>query len=131
MKRVIALVLGLLSVIGLVGCKEEPDVLHLGLNAEIVEIDEENQILYVADPGEETIFGERCGLDCAPGDFLYVDYGSGELYHIQFEDFQVGDDVIIGAYDSQLTEIFDGVIPVKQVQLGTQRLTLEELDPVS
>ena len=131
MKRVIVLVLGLLSVIVLVGCKEEPDVLHLGLNAEIVEIDEDDQILYVADLGERDVFGERCGIDGTQVDMMFVDYGTGKLYTVQFADFLVGDEIIIGAYDSQLAGIADGVIPVKQIQLGTQRLTLEELDPVS
>ena len=131
MKRATALLLALLCACGLVGCKKEPDVLHLGLNAEIIEIDGANQIFYVADPGSEDVFGERCGIDCTRDSLMYVDYGTGELYFIQFEDFQVGDAVIIGAYDSQLAGLSDGTIPVKQIQLGTQRLTLEELKAVS
>ncbi len=48
MKKVISLLCILVLAIGLAGCgKDTEDVLHLGLNAEIVEIDTANQIIYV------------------------------------------------------------------------------------
>ena len=41
--------------------EENEEILHLGINAEIVEIDTERQIVYVVDYGEE-VFGVKCGI---------------------------------------------------------------------
>lgn len=55
-------------------------ILHLGLNAEIVEIDTSNHILYVKDIDESVdVFGDRCAIDCnyaiSRFNLLYVNYG--------------------------------------------------------
>ena len=57
MKRVIAMALLFICLCGLIGCSQKNDeVLHLGLNATIVEIDASNHILYVTDLGNDEIF---------------------------------------------------------------------------
>lgn len=127
MKKILLSVLVLVCFLGLMGCslKQDEDILHLGLNAEIVKIDPDNQIIYVADSSNEEVFGDMCAIDCkaavANYEILYVDYDTEELFTIQFSDLNVGDKVIIGAYQSQLNQA-DGLIEVKQIQLSTQRL---------
>ena len=65
MKKIIAMALVVICFCGLVGCSQKNDeVLHLGLNATVVEIDTSNHILYVTDLGNDEIFGDRCGIDC-------------------------------------------------------------------
>ena len=55
----------ILGCIGLVSCQEKEDVLCMGLNARVVEIDPEGMILYVQDIDESAaVFGQRCALDC-------------------------------------------------------------------
>ena len=50
MKKLLSILFVMLIVAGITGCKKtEDDVLHLGLNAIIVEIDHEKQLLYVSD----------------------------------------------------------------------------------
>ena len=103
-------------------------ILHLGLNAEIVEIDASNHILYVKDIDESVdVFGDRCAIDCnyaiSRFNLLYVNYGdANDVRTIGFNDFQVGDAVIIGLYDSEKEKALNGAAVAEQVQLGTQRM---------
>ena len=103
-------------------------ILHLGLNAEIVEIDTSNHILYVKDIDESAdVFGDRCAIDCnyaiSRFNLLYVNYGdANNVRTIGFNDFQMGDAVIIGLYDSEKQKALNGAAVAEQVQLGTQRM---------
>ena len=66
MKRLFSILFVLLIVAGITGCKNtEDDVLHLGLNAIIVEIDHEKQLIYVSDTEHEDVFGGRAAIDCS------------------------------------------------------------------
>ena len=129
MKKFIALILAFAFVFALSACNKEEneDILHLGLNAEIVEIDATNQIVFVVDYGDEKVFGVKCPIDCkkliADKEIIYVDNETKEVSLIQFSDLAVGDKVTINAYESQLNGISDGIIQVEQILLSTQRLT--------
>ena len=131
MKKIIELVLAIACILTISACnqKENEDILHLGINAEIVEIDTDNQIVYIVDFGEEKVFGARCGIDCKQliidQEILYVDYDTEEVSLIQFADLAIGDKVTINAYESQLASINDGVIEVEQIQLATQKLNAD------
>lgn len=104
------------------------EVLHLGLNAEIIDIDEAKQILYVKDTNEAAaVFGERCAIDCTEAiekyNLLYVNYdGEGDVRTIDFDEFRVGDAVIIGLRNREKQTAFNGTAVAEQVQLATQRL---------
>lgn len=128
MKRLFSILFVLLIVAGITGCKKaENDVLHLGLNAIIVEIDHENQLIYVSDTEHEDVFGGRAAIDCSKAierdSIFYVDYDSDttdNLRFIEFEDLMVGDMIILGIYESEL--IGTDAILVEDIQLSTQRL---------
>ena len=128
MKRLFSILFVLLIVGGITGCKNtEDDVLHLGLNAIIVEIDHEKQLLYVSDTKHEDVFGGRATIDCSKAigrdSIFYVDYDSDttdNLRFIEFEDLMVGDMIILGIYESEL--IGTDAILVEDIQLSTQRL---------
>ena len=92
--------------IGLVSCREKEDVLWMGLNARVVEIDPEQMILYIQDVDESAaVFGQRCALDCkqaaAEKKLIFVDYETSDLTEIPFGEFQVGDELVISMYASQ------------------------------
>lgn len=118
-------------------------ILHLGLNAEIVDIDASNHILYVKDIDESAdVFGERCAINCnyaiSRFNLLYANYNdANDVRTIGFSDFQVGDAIIIGLYDSEKENAFNGAAVAEQIQLGTQRLSSiralsqEEIDQVN
>ena len=107
--------------------------LNLGLNAEIVEIDYDNHILYVKDINKSTaVFGDRCAIDCKYAisryNLLYVNYGNpNDVRTIDFSTFEVGDAIIIGMYESEKEKAFNGSAIAEQVQLGTQKFTDENL----
>ena len=127
MKRMVAMALVILCFCGLTGCTQNDDeVLHLGLNATIVEIDATNHILYVTDLGNDKVFGDRCAIDCREAigkyNLCYVNYESEEVRTIGFDVFQVGDDVTIGLYGGEKENAFNKTAVAEQVQLATQRL---------
>lgn len=128
MRKLLPILFVLLIMAGITGCKKkEDDVLHLGLNAIIVEIDHENQMIYVSDTEHGDVFGERAAIDCSKAierdSIFYVDYDSDttdNLRFIEFEDLLVGDMIILGIYESELKGT--DVILAKDIQLSTQRL---------
>ena len=128
MKRLLSILFVLLIVAGITGCKNtEDDVLHLGLNAIIVEIDHQQQLIYVSDTEHEDVFGRRAAIDCSKAierdSIFYVDYDSDttdNLRFIEFEDLMVGDMIILGIYESELNGT--DAIHVEDIQLSTQRL---------
>ena len=128
MRRLHIILLALLIVAGITGCKNtEDDVLHLGLNAIIVEIEHEKQLLYVSDTANEAVFGDRAAIDCSKAierdSVFYVDYDSDttdNLRFIEFKDLMVGDMIILGIYESELNGT-DAIL-VEDIQLSTQRL---------
>ena len=128
MKKLLSILFVLLIVAGITGCeKTEDDVLHLGLNAIIVEIDHEKQLIYVSDTEHEDTFGGRATIDCSKAierdNIFYVDYDSDttdNLRFIEFEDLMVGDMIILGIYESELKGT--DVILAEDIQLSTQRL---------
>ena len=128
MKKLLSILFVMLIVAGITGCKKtEDDVLHLGLNVIIVEIDHEKQLLYVSDTKHEDVFGGRATIDCSKAigrdSIFYVDYDSDttdNLRFIEFEDLMVGDMIILGIYESEL--IGTDAILVEDIQLSMQRL---------
>ena len=128
MRRFLSIAFALLIMTSLTGCqKTDEDVLHLGLNAIIVEIDHENQLIYVSDTEHGDVFGGRSAIDCSKAierdSIFYVDYDSDttdNLSFIKLEDLMVGDMIILGIYESELKGT-DAIL-VEDIQLSTQRL---------
>lgn len=109
------------------GCSQKnDDVLHVGLNATIVEIDASNHVLYVSDCGDANVLGGRCAIDCKEliedRAIIYVDYETQDISVIRFEELAVGDAVTVNAYEKYLKDAFDRSIRAEQIQLATQRL---------
>ena len=69
MKRYIVLLGIIIYMLCMCGCNKnkEEELLHLGLNARIIEIDLAEQVIYVSEIPEdnEKIFGGRSALDCS------------------------------------------------------------------
>ena len=128
MKNYLSILIVLLIMAGTTGCKKkEDDLLHLGLNAIIVDINHEKQLIYVSDTEHEDVFGGRAAIDCSKAierdSIFYVDYDSDttdNLRFIEFKDLMVGDMIILGIYESELNGT--DAIRVEDIQLSTQRL---------
>ena len=111
---------------------------NLGLNAEIIDIDYDQRILYVKDIDESAaVFGDRCAIDCSYAiscdNLIYVNYSEfNDVRAITFEDFEVGDSVIIAMYDSEKDRAFNSSAIAEQIQLGTQKFSnnmLSSMEP--
>ena len=128
MNNYLSILIVLLIMAGTTGCKKkEDDVLHLGLNAIIVDINHEKQLIYVSDTEHEDVFSGRAAIDCSKAierdSIFYVDYDSDttdNLRFIEFKDLMVGDMIILGIYESELNGT-DAIL-VEDIQLSTQRL---------
>lgn len=130
-RQVVLFLLAALSLLCLTGCSGNASdpILHLGLNAEIIEVDASNHLLYVADPGgsDSGTFGTRCAIDCSKAieqyQILYVNYDEEQhIIAIDFNDLIVGDQIILGIYNDELNKHQTDVMVAEQIQLGTQRL---------
>jgi len=126
MKRIAAYILALCLAASLAGCGiMSRDVLHLGLDAEILEIDADNPIIYVKGlDTHDDFFGERRMIDCSRAletfRVFYVDDSDPDdnLKNISLSDLYRGDMVVIAAYESELNNPKDGAITVEQIQLN-------------
>ena len=128
MKKRNLLVAGLmiLSLLALSGCKKE-EAVYLGLNAEIIKIDIENQTLCVKDPDESGVFGEECEIDCREAiekhRVIYCNYETHDVKEINWKDLQAGDEIMLTLSETEDAKIEEGTAAkTNQIQLGTQRL---------
>ena len=101
------------------------EVLHLGINAVITEIDASGQAITVRDADKGGPLGEQCRIDCAHIDLIYCNYETGDVKTLSFEELQAEDAVILSIRDSDLKafqEAGTNELKIEQLQLGTQRL---------
>ena len=127
MKKINGILCLLLSMVLLSACSFfEKDVLHLGVNAVITEINTENQTITVKDADQNEVIGENCVIACSDIPLFYCHYDTHEIKDISLEDLQVDDSVILGIYNSELeaykNKTGDNILHIEQLQLGTQRL---------
>lgn len=109
------------------GCSEE-DVLHAGLNAELLEVDVQNKTIRVSNLTEVgKTFDREYTFDCSEAEkndlILYVQYGTGEVTNISLSDLQPGDELLLWIYDSQLQKAETETAMLYEIQPGTQRLS--------
>lgn len=144
MRKIAAYILALCIAVLLAGCgnhsgENDKDVLHLGLDAEVLEIDADKRYIYVKGlDATNDYFGERCLIDCNKAldtyKVFYADQTEPEsvLEDISFRDLHVGDTVVLAAYENELNCPEDGAITVEQIQLNrtTAELPVSETSDV-
>lgn len=108
------------------------EIIYLGLNAEIIDIDTDNHILYVKDiNNKDFTFGDRCAIDCnyaiKDNNLIYVNYNSkNDVRSIHFSQFKIGDEIIVSLSSKEKQNAKNNVVVAKQVQLSTQRMNRQE-----
>ncbi len=126
MKKIILTLYLLSCFFVLVSCSSSKDVLHLGVNAVITEVDASDQTILVRDSDKGGPLGEACRIDCSEIPMIYCNYDAfDDVRDISFADLQVNDEVILSIYESELEAFQDkGATELKidQLQLGTQRI---------
>lgn len=125
MKKCIIVLSLIICLLILVSCgASKEDVLHLGVNAIITEIDTTNKTITVKDSAKHGVLGSECLIDCSETPIIYCNYSTHQVKDISFDDLQVDDDIILSIRSSEIESYNDqaGVLKIEQLQLGTQRL---------
>lgn len=128
MKKIIMATFIFVCLLALTSCASSSDeILHLGVNAVITEIDGPNKTIIVRDADEQGVLGEKCLVDCSEIPLIYCRYDTHQVQDISFDDLQVNDDVILSIRESEIESYKNengqrGSIKIEQLQLGTQRI---------
>lgn len=118
------------SLLCLTGCQPKEDPLHLGNNAIVLETDEGRKGLYVKDADNggasgDSLFGERCFIDCSHAQLSYYGLDTEELTEIKLDDLLAGDEVTIDLRESEVKKAGNGSASAEKIQLMTQRISAE------
>lgn len=114
----------------LTGCQSKEDPLYLGNNAIVLETDEGRNGLYVKDADNggasgDSLFGERCFIDCSHAQLYYYGLGTEELTEMKLGDLLAGDEVTIDLRESEVKKAGSGSASAEKIQLMTQRMSAE------
>ena len=114
----------------LTGCQPKEDPLYLGNNAIVLETDEGRNGLYVKDADNggasgDSLFGERCFIDCSHAQLYYYGLGTEELTEMKLGDLLAGDEVTIDLRESEVKKAGNGSASAEKIQLMTQRMPAE------
>lgn len=114
----------------LTGCQPKEDPLYLGNNAIVLETDEDRNGLYVKDADNggasgDSLFGERCFIDCSHAQLYYYGLGTEELTEMKLGDLLAGDEVTIDLRESEVKKAGSGSASAEKIQLMTQRMSAE------
>lgn len=114
----------------LTGCQPKEDPLYLGNNAIVLETDEGRNGLYVKDADNggasgDSLFGERCFIDCSHAQLYYYGLGTEELTEMKLGDLLAGDEVTIDLRESEVKKAGSGSASAEKIQLMTQRMSAE------
>ena len=114
----------------LTGCQPKEDPLYLGNNAIVLETDEGRNGLYVKDADNggasgDSVFGERCFIDCSHAQLYYYGLGTEELTEMKLGDLLAGDEVTIDLRESEVKKAGSGSASAEKIQLMTQRMSAE------
>ena len=119
-KVLLAVILSL-AVVTTASCASSKKVSYGSVNAEIIELTYGIKGMVVKGLDTDSILGEATYVSCESAKLLYADYATGELLDLEFEDFMVGDAVLIDIDAKYVELISDGVTVTSRVQLSTQR----------
>ena len=119
---VLSLIICLLTLVSCGASKE--DVLHLGVNSIITEIDTTNKTITVKDSAKHGVLDSECLIDCSETPIIYCNYSTHQVKDISFDDLQVYDGIILSIRSSEIESYNDqaGALKIEQLQLGAQRL---------
>jgi hypothetical protein len=114
MKKSIVLSLFFISAIFiLTSCEAKKEVLNIGVNAEILEINEEEKILLVKGLDENSIIGDKSYVECK--DAYFIELIDGKPMDIMFKDLKVGDKITVDV--REVFETYPTSTTTERVQL--------------
>ncbi len=103
----------ILVLFSVVSCGEKQDVLHMGVNAEILEIFKQEKIILVKGLDKNSILGDKCYVNCENAYFIEVI--DGEAIDIRFNDFAIEDKITVDV--TEVLETYTSSTSTERVQL--------------
>ena len=108
-------------------CKQNDNTVRLGINAEIIEINSNDNTIVVVYTDEHNNTDLRFKVDCNDAvkkhQIVYCNYQTHMTQELSLDSLQVGDTIILSMdHDKFLQLHSDDIINALQVQLATQRL---------
>jgi hypothetical protein len=128
MKKPFILLLVVFGIVALlIYYKQNDTVVRMGVNTEIVEINDRDKTMIVSYEDEHNDANLKFKVDCNMAinkhQILYCDYQTQMVRELSFDSLRVGDDLILSMDDTEFLQLQnDGVIQALQIQLATQRL---------
>lgn len=92
-KRLLVLVFSILSLTILVSCRDDQEVIHMGLNCEILEVHLDEKAFLVRGLDENSILGDKSYVSTEEA--YYIEVVDEKPIEITFEDFGVGDKITV------------------------------------
>lgn len=129
-RKILSFLIAIIMILTLAACGQSDEVLRLGENFKIVDIDYEQMILTVKDLRIPPVIEGEFDLTCKGVPIIYCNYEKADapeaLQDLDFDDLTVGDEIIVTVYEEQLESLkdpdSDKILKVNQIQLGTQRI---------
>ncbi len=119
MKKALVIIATLVCIIFTMSACGSKEVTHVGVNAEILEINTELKGFVVKSLDDDSILGEKCYVSCESEElyYLYVDYDTSEITDLSYSDFTVGDHITV-----DVISVENKYTVTSRIQLLTQRL---------
>lgn len=124
--------LGLLvCLISLICCNQNDDVVRVGVNTEILDINTNDKTVVVLYKDEDNHANLKFKVDCKIAiekhQIFYCDYQTQMIQELTFDSLCVGDKIILSIDNTEFLHLQDDcTIQALQIQLGTQRLHIEK-----
>lgn len=100
---------------------KEKKIVYLGINAEIVDVDEKNQILTIIGLGDgNTIFPTETKIDCSSLEEdgkIFKMKSSTNIVDLHFNDLKITDKIKINVSDKELNNQETSLIKIEQIEL--------------
>lgn len=118
MQRILSISILIVLLFTISACDKSDDTLHVGVNAEIIEISNELQGFVVKGLDDDSMLGEKCYINCESKDmyFIYADNETSGVTELDYSDFEVGDEITV-----DIKTVENKYALTSRVQLLTQR----------
>lgn len=95
MKKLVILMVIVSVFCFLTDCGKKDEPMHLGVNAEILEINKQVKGIVVKSLDTDSVLGDKCYVNCENQDTKFIEVINGEVLHIKFSDLSVGDRITV------------------------------------
>ncbi len=118
MKKISGIVILIVLLITISACNKHENTSHVGVNAEILEMNKGVHGLVVKALDENSVLGEKCYINCEAPEmyYIYANNETGETVDLKYDDLKVGDQITV-----DVKSVENKSALTSKIQLLTQR----------